>query len=106
GGFVKPSAPSGVLLKKVKHSMVCHPDPAVAGEGSLQLFSAAKCGDASPAKRDQHDSVRVACFTYLRNAALALPCYIRSGWKEADTSKNDHWITLWAFMGARAIRLD
>ncbi len=61
-------ASSGVLLKKVKHSMVCHPERS---EGSLQSFSLANCGDASPAKRDQHDSVRVARFTYLRNAALA-----------------------------------
>ena len=38
---------SGVLLKKVRHSMVCHPDPAVAGEGSLLLFSLANCGIAS-----------------------------------------------------------
>jgi hypothetical protein len=48
--------------------MVCHPERS---EGSLQLFSLPNCGDASPAKRDQHDSVPVACFTYLRNAALA-----------------------------------
>jgi hypothetical protein len=37
-------APSGVLLKKVKHSMVCHPERS---EGSLQSFSLANCGDAS-----------------------------------------------------------
>ena len=35
---------SGVLLKKVKHSMVCHPERS---EGSRQLFSFANCGDAS-----------------------------------------------------------
>jgi len=51
--------------------MVCHPDPAVAGEGSLQLFSSANCGDASPAKRDQHDSLRLACLTYLGNETPA-----------------------------------
>ncbi len=48
--------------------MVCHPERS---EGSRQLFSLANCGDASPAGRDQHDSVRVVCFTYLRDAALA-----------------------------------
>ena len=37
---------------------------------------------------------------------LVLLCYIRSGWNEANTNENDHWITLWSLMGSRAIRPD
>jgi hypothetical protein len=37
---------------------------------------------------------------------LALRCYVRSGWNEADTSENDLRVTLWSFMRARAIPLD
>jgi hypothetical protein len=33
----------------------------------MHLFSSVNCGDASPAKRDQHDSLRLACLTYLGN---------------------------------------
>jgi hypothetical protein len=37
---------------------------------------------------------------------LVLLCSIRSGWNEANTNENDHWITLLAFMGIRPIRLE
>jgi hypothetical protein len=37
---------------------------------------------------------------------LVLLGYIQSGWKEDNASENDHWISLLAFVGVRAIRLD
>jgi hypothetical protein len=37
---------------------------------------------------------------------LVLLCYSRSGWNEANTNENDHWITLLAFTEVRAIRPD
>ena len=56
-------ATSIVLPKKVKQSKACHPERS---EGSLQLCFRT----AGMLRFAQHDSWRLACFTYLRNAPL------------------------------------
>jgi hypothetical protein len=61
----KTFCPSVALPKKVKQPIVCHPERS---EGSLQLISRETAGMLRFA---QHDSLRPACFTYLRNATLA-----------------------------------
>lgn len=69
-----------MLPKQVKPAMDCHSERS---EGSRHFISSAKYGNAlllpkrnekdpSPASRDQDDSLRLACFTYLRNATLVV----------------------------------
>jgi hypothetical protein len=50
--------------------MACHPDRAVAAEGLRISFLRENAGMLLPLLRDQHDSLRPGCVTYLGYVTL------------------------------------